>query len=397
MDSSSLSRNASRARRNWVTLPALAVAILSVCVWRYMATTPAFRLARGEEAIQSGDWEASEEYATKLEASGFPDHAHFLRGKKLHTQHRPAPALAEFNRIRGDGPIRLRSAVLSGLCLIELRNLPEAVRVLAYVIGEQPDNVEAHRGLAVIAYDLGQLGTAVVHLEEVARLDPADARPHRLIGLINKDLAQNEEAAAAYREALSRKLSPAVASEVRIELAEVLVRLALFAEGLDALDADAAAGSERNPARSGVRAECLRGLGRRREAVELLDLALASSSSADLYRLRGQFHLDDAEHTESVRALEQAAALAPADYRTHYLLAQAYSAAGRKDDATKTSTRAEELRKDLDLMTKLSREAIDKPWDEVVRLQLAELSDRLGKPQLAAMWRAAAAACRQRR
>ena len=377
-----------------MTVAILAVAILAVFGWRYRVTRPEFRLTRGEEAIQSGDWDIAEEYATTLEASGLPDPAHFLRGKTLYAQRRPAPALAEFNQIRGDGPIRLRGATLSGRCLLELGNMPEAARVLTFVISEQPDNVEAHRGLAVIAYDLGQLGVAVHHLEEVALLDVGDARPHRLIGLIYKDMAQNEQAVAAYREALRRKLPFTTAGEVRLELAEVLVRLALFAEGLDALAADAAAGSETSPSRAVVRAECLRGLGRRQEAEEVLDRALASSSSADLYRVRGHLYLDGTKYSEAVRVLEQASVLAPAEYQVHYLLAQAYAGAGRKEDGAKTSARAEDLRKDLDLMAKLSRDAIDKPWDSVVRLQLAELSDRLMKPQLAAMWRSAAAACR---
>jgi hypothetical protein len=55
--------------------------------------------------------------------------------------------------------------------------------------------------------------------------------------------------------------------------------------------------------------------------------------------------------------------------------------------------RAEELRKDLDRITELTKEAMAKPWDAAVRLRLAELSERLGKPELAAVWRKAAAAC----
>ena len=369
--------------------------VLAICAWRYRVTRPEFRLARGEEASQSGDWDVAEEYASKLEASGRPDRAHFLRGKALLAQHRPAPALGEFNQVRGDGAIRVRAATLSGHCLIELGNLPEAARVLAYAIGEQPDDVEAHRGLAIIAYDLGQMDVAVHHLEEVARLDVVDARPHRLIGLIYKDMAQNEKAVAAYREALARGLRAKPKVEVRVELAEVQARLALFAEGLETLDADPPVGAETDPACVVVRAQCLRGLGRKREAGEVLDRALASSSTADLYRVRGQLYLDDAQHAEASHFLKQAVALAPADYQVHYLLAQAYAGAGRKAEAAKTSDRAEELRKDMELITKLSREAIDKPWDSVIRLQLAEVSDRLGKPQLAAMWRSAAAACRR--
>ena len=382
-----------RQRRNALAL--IVVGGIGVIVWRHYVTRPDYRLARGQDAIKAMDWDSVQAFATRLEDNGHPNHAHFLRGESHFARHRPDLALSEFNQIQDAGPLRLQAAAHSGRCLIDLGNLSEAARVLTFVIGEQPDNVEAHRGLAVIAYDLGQSSTAVDHLEAVARLDPVDARPHRLIGLIYKDMAQYEKAATAYREALTRKLPPKVAGEVYLELAEVLVRLAQFSEGLEALDADVPL--ESVPSRSVIRAECLRGLGRRQEAAELLDRVSVRTSTAEMYRVRGQLYLDEGKSVDAVRVFEQAAALAPVEYQVHYLLAQAYSAAGRQAEAAKTLARAEDLRKDFDLMTRLSRDAIEKPWDPGVRLQLAELSDRLGKPQLAAMWRSAAAACRDRR
>lgn len=383
-----------RAVRPWLACSILAVVALGIGGNWYRITRPEYRLARGEEAVRAGNWEAAEDYATRLESDGRLNYAHLLRGEAHQTQCQPDLALAEFNQITDDGPIRVRAAASSGKCLIQLGNLAEAARVLAFVIDEQPDHVEAHRDLAVIAYDLGQMATAVEHLEAVAKLDPADARPHRLIGLIYKDLTQFEQAAAAYREALRRGLSPTVADEVRVELGEVLARQGLHAEGLEALGTDPPGDSPPYPARPVIRAECLRGLGRRGEAAEILDRALAATPTAEAYRLRGQLYLDDDGTAGAVRVLEQAIGLAPADYQSHYLLAQAYAAAGRKDETAKAAARAENLRKDLDLLTKLSRDAIDKPWDPVVRLQLAEIADRLRKPQLAAMWRSAAAACR---
>src|SRR5947199_218337 len=83
---------------------------------------------------------------------------------------------------------RVRAAALTGQCLLALGAVREADRVFRSVVAEQPDQVDAHRGLAVIAYDLGQLGEAVEHLRRVAELDAADPRPHRLIGLIYKDM-----------------------------------------------------------------------------------------------------------------------------------------------------------------------------------------------------------------
>jgi hypothetical protein len=87
----------------------------------------------------------------------------------------------------------------------------------------------------------------------------------------------------------------------------------------------------------------------------------------------------------------------PHDYRAHFLLSQAYGGAHRPDDAKREVKRAEELRKTLDQITALSRQAMERPWDADIRLKLAELSDRLGMSEVAQTWRTAAAACRSER
>src|SRR5205085_1866437 len=65
----------------------------------------------------------------------------------------------------------------------------------------------------------------------------ADGRPGRLVGLIEKDLGQYRAAVAAYREALARDLKDLVKEEVRVELAESLLKLKEYAEALNVLDA----------------------------------------------------------------------------------------------------------------------------------------------------------------
>ena len=81
-----------------------------------------------------------------------------------------------------------------------------------------------------------------------------------------------------------------------------------------------------------------------------------------------------------------------APYQAHFLLAQAYTLAGRPADAATAAARAEEIRLDVETATTLSQEAADKPWDPAVRHRLAAVFDRLGDAELAAMWRRAAAA-----
>src|SRR5436305_288056 len=66
---------------------------------------------------------------------------------------------------------------------------------------------------------------ALPHLREVTRLDPADARPWRMMGLVRTNREEYEEAAEAYRESLKRDPHPPDEAEVRVELAVCLVKL----------------------------------------------------------------------------------------------------------------------------------------------------------------------------
>ena len=376
-----------------VALSLLGLTLIAAGGWRYRVSRPDYRLARGEVAVRAGDTQAVRDLADRLEASGHADHAHLLRGEALQAFDAPDLALAEFNQVVTDGPIRLRAAGLSGRCLLDLGEVREAHRVYSYLVAERPDSADGHRGLAAITYDLGHLSEAVDHLRRVAELDPADPRPHRLIGLIYKDMTQDDAAEAAYRESLRRGPPAEVEREVRLELAEVLARQSKFAEGLDALGAGESAGGADGAARVAVRAECLRGLNRPRDAAALLDGALARQPSAPLYRLRGQTHQDAEQWSEALTCFERAAELGPRDYQAHYLLGLAYSAAGRMAEAERSLARVAELKRDLDRLTALTREAMANPWDARVRTQLAALCEATGQPKLAQMWRKAAATC----
>ncbi|HYH65390.1 MAG TPA: tetratricopeptide repeat protein [Urbifossiella sp.] len=383
-----------RAWRGWFVLAAFLIVAAAVGGWRYRVTRPDYQLARGEEAIRAENWADAGRAIDRLEAAGAADHAAVLRGEYFLATGRPDLALEAFREVKREGPFHLRSATKAGRCLLAVGNLAEADRVLSYVLDAEPDNVDARRSRAAVAYDLGQMPAAVADLEAVARLDPADARPHRLMGLINKDLNRYEQAEAAYRESLRRGLAGAARGEVVAELAEVLNRAGKFADALAVFDADPPAPG---PAGEAVRVEALRGVARRADAAAAADRSIAAHPvDGVLRRLRGQLHLDEGNAAAAVAALEAAAARLPADYQTQFLLAQAYAATGRAPESARAAARAEELRKTLERATALTREAMDRPWDAAVRLELATVTEALGEPKLAAMWRAAAAACRGR-
>ncbi len=376
----------------WLTV-ALVAAAASGAGWWYHITRPAYRWQRGQDALRQQDWLKVEAVARRLEAAGDADRACLLRGEALYRQRLYADSVTELNKVRDEGTLRLQAAAIQGQCFLGLRMLQEAERVFAFVLDQQPDFADAHRGLAAVHYDLGNLRRAIQHLEQVARLDPRDGRPHRQIGLIRKDLSHHAEAVAAYREALARDLKPAVRQEVRLELAEELVRLHDFSTALQILD-DPEADRPENAVALGLRGQCLWGLSQVDAARALLDKALGRyPTDSSLLRQRAQIHLTDQQPDRAAALLEKAVAKDPQDHLSRYQLAQAYTQLNRTEDAARQQEQVKEIRSRLELLTQLSKEAMDKPWDAEVRIRLAEVCARAGRADLAAMWQRAAQAC----
>jgi hypothetical protein len=78
---------------------------------------------------------------------------------------------------------------------------------------------------------------------------------------------------------------------------------------------------------------------------------------------------------------------------TQHQLSLAYDRVQRPQDAERCRARVKQIQADLTALTDLNREADQRPWDGDVRLRLAEVCDRIGRTDLAAMWRTSAALC----
>jgi tetratricopeptide (TPR) repeat protein len=375
----------------------------------YRTTRPDYRLRCGYEALARGDRNGAERLVLLLQAGGARDHAELLRAEVLFAQAKPfldadqpeaaAPllrrAVEACNKISDRGEIRLQAAALTGRCFLYLHEPAQAARAFDFVVTERPEHADAHRGLAAIYYDQGALTRALQQLEEVARLDPGDGRPHRMMGHIYKELEQYDRAAAAFQEALTRRLSNDFAADARANLAECLVKEGRHAEALwtlDACDPDA----RRSPNLLTLRAECLAAQGQGEEARSLLDAALsAHPSSLDLLRLRARLHREAGEVKAEAGLLERILAIDRHDYTSRYQLAQAYETLGRSAEAAEQRRLCQQTQQALAEMTKLHEEAVENPWDAGVRRRLAEICRQLDRPDQAELWLQAAAACDQ--
>ncbi len=368
--------------------------------WWYARTLPDARLQRGQEVLRRGNADEAERLAVLLEASGYPDHAHFLRAELYLRQLRIAQAVNEINQIREENEaIRLEAGVTLGLGFLSLQRPMEAERLLLYVVSRQPDEVEAHRGLAALYFDQGARSLALHHIREWARLAPDESHPYRFLAIIYTDFGDsNAWAIDAFKEALRQhaarpQLSDEVVADIKQELAELLVKQTEYAQALQVLE-------EFDPVRARsqraleLRGECLRGLAQIAPLRDLLDQGLKDFPySVNLLRLRAIVHLEAEEPKPAIALLEQAVQMDRHDNASRYQLALAYESQGQRDKAAEQRRLMQQSQDALDEMSKLSAEAMSKPWDAALRYRLVEICEKLDKHTEAAMWRKAAAAC----
>lgn len=289
----------------------------------------------------------------------------------------------------GPAPSPVGETLAVGRVLLAAGRLREADAVFRTALVADPGLVDAHRGLAAVAYDQGALIQAVSHLQNVARLDPADGRPHRMIGIICGDLDRREEAVAAYRAALTRALTPAASAEVREELAEQLLRLGLTTEAVETLPADA--GSARAEA---IRIEAAWSLdGADAAADRATAAAIRHPESTDILTLLGRLRAERGDWESAAAALQEAVRLAPGNILALTALATTLRRLDRPDEADESERRHANATAALERLTTLTRVADERPWDPAVRLEAATFCEALGRHDLARMWRQAAVSC----
>ena len=335
-------------------------------------------------------------------------------------RHQPATAVSYLRNTTGDQSRQAQRAVLQGRLFLDEGKLYAARQTLleglddsqiaplatywlgavSYALSDtrtaeqywldalqaNPSHVDTHRSLAMIYYDRGAIDHAVQHLKEVTRLAPQDARPYRLLGLIHKDYERYGEAAAFYRQALSRGLTQATQQQVSMELAESLIKTRDYQAGLDILQRVIA-----TPDAQVLHAECLIGLGDSDAAAKILDKVLEADPDhfAALSERAGVF-LEQQQAMQSIELLKLAVKLKPADYLATFRLAQALRATGATEEAEKASQLAAEIKTKRERFSKLHQDATARPQDAQVRCDLGELATELDMPDLAITWYQAA-------
>jgi tetratricopeptide (TPR) repeat protein len=376
----------------WLVLAVAAVGALGL--WRYRVTRPEYRLKQGQEALYHGDIYEADRCAASLEAAGYADHAHLLRGQIYLHQGQLNPAVVEYNQIDHENvDVLAPASLIYGLALLSVNRLVEAEKFLVYVASTRPEEKDAHRGLAAIYYDRGAMENALPHLQRWIDLDPEEGRSHRFMALIFKDMSVYAESADHYRQALKLRLPVKDRKEAIAEFAEVLLQMNEYEECLACLDGYP--GPEAPPAPIlELRAECLKGMGRGSEALQALEQAQKKAPpSLRWQRVRAQLYIDAGDFPAAIGLLEKALRIDPHDVTCRHHLALAYAQVGRKQEAAEQGRLLDQSRRLYQELSELNTQDMLKPTDAAVRRKLAEVCNRLSKPELAQMWLRAAEAC----
>jgi tetratricopeptide (TPR) repeat protein len=391
--------------------------------WYVYSTRPGRLLSAGQAALAQGDLDRAEELAERLEQKGHVLEARLLHGsalvrqgqahsaraedgaadpreqaaEKAHADAAFREALRELSSIRADDPVAAEGTVLAAECLARLGERRLAAEVLNALVQRLPDHREAHRWLAAVYMDLNAPLDATTHLREWARLDREEGRPCRWLGFFYKDYNRPAQAIEAYREALRRRLDPALRAEVSRELAEVLIAAqADYQAALAALDEcpQPAAGS---PECLVLRADCLWNLGQQDEAVRVVDAALSANPSlVAALLLRARIHLAADQPPEAIPHLERALRIDPSDLKCRQHLMEAYRQTGDAPRAEQQRQLLEESKDCRSQLSKLHEQALQAPWDDSVRYQIALLCLKLNHPREARTWLQAALASNPR-
>jgi tetratricopeptide (TPR) repeat protein len=386
------SPEARTSARRWGR-PAIAACVVALVVaaaiggalWRHVR--PAARFARALAAL---DARRFDDVARQLEhlrgAPEYGPHVHFLQGALLIQAEQYAAALEEFGYCVDEPELRVRTLGLSGGALSQIRRYRSAFALLQKALDADPDAVDAHRGLAGAYYDLGLIHQSMEHLRRVAELDPTDPRPHRLMGLIQKDNEQYAGAVDSYRESLRRDAKPSAPDTRGLELAECLIKLQRFDEAIEALSA-----VPPGPDRGVKEAECHYSGGRPADSKRLVNEALAQSPAhLDGLVLKSSLATDEGDIAGAVDALSMAVAAYPKEYVPRFKLAAAYRRFGDESRANEHSAKAEALKALRLEFSRLHQVAAGEPDNADVRCRLGVLASELDRPRLASVWFSAA-------
>ena len=352
---------------------------------------PMTRVTRALQGLDAGDLKTVESEIKALMETPIGDpYAKFIAGVALMRENNYAEALNAFGGAVGNPQLAAETLTLSGEALVYLNQRAEAESLFLQALSIDDQQVDSHRWLASLYYDMGAHDHAAAHLRRISELAPDDFRPYRQLGLMNKDFEDFETAVSNYDKALERDPSVLVRAEILLEKSQCLARLRKYAEARETL-ASPLLQEVQEPVfvsmMKGTLAECLLDEGKPAEASQLItEILEADPANLDALVLRGTLLQLNNNFAEAVEVLTQAVNSDPYDYTARFKLAQVYQAQGNSELAKASLERAEELKALREQFSRLHQEAAADLTNVDTRNAMGETALQLGRPDLAAVW-----------
>lgn len=320
------------------------------------------------------------------EACGGAEGQTVLRAAAYLKRYEPERALMSISKVSPVGPFRSTSLWIAGEALYRTGQLAKAIQILHALVTEFPDDLEGHRCLAAIYFDISAMQEARKELEHVIRLAPEDYRPHHLLGQIDLDFEKHAFAIAHYRKALELCKNPGKLLELRQGLALSLKGERQFTELLKSIPPD-----DPDPLLQTCRADGMWSQGQVDDARKVLNAVLMKEPDfADALLLSARIDLDSGQLIEAEDQLQRLLESDPHNVVARYQLAQVQRQSGNMEGFQETMRLKEQTQKLMDQMVDLNQKIIDQPGQPELCLQIAEVAEQLGKHELAESWRKAA-------
>ena len=349
-------------------------------------------LADGLRCVEQADADGVDRIEQALIQQGSQDEATVVRSAWLVRRGRYDLALNRLTPEMISGPLKRHVLRLAGESLFHLGELERAEVLLVKLVGEHPDEVAAHRLLAVMYYDLGSPALALQALDAVVRLAPLDYRPHQMAGIMLKDNENFVPAAEQYRLGLSKSPPEDKRQELRQELAQVLIALRDFHGVIDVL-AEAAS----SPDTDTQRAEAVWSLGDAARAMQFVDQVLARHPDhVQALKLLAKLFDEVGQGEQAVTLLQKVLATEPFDVDARYQLVQLYGTLGKHSERATEQIEYDRYRALQDRLIELNQQANSDPSAIAPRRELVEVCRKLGRQKLAEMWQRAAEHCARR-
>lgn len=380
------------AARVFVGLGVLVATVLGFIVWlRFAAASPESIFNAAMVDLDRGDLTLIQRSIRELEqAPGFEDHVRLLNGRYLLRRGLAEFALSRLVPIPHTGQLRPKFLLFAAQAYHLQNRLRDAERLLLALLKERPDDAECLRWLGLVYYDLGAYDVAMGPLKQLSRLLPDDYRADRLIGLMHHDFEMDSEAMLHYRRALERHPPPEVRQEIITEFAEACVALRRYAEAQELLQ-----DSEPTVPNLVLQAQCSWSLGDIKTArAKLMAARRIDEKYRNLLLLEAEIRSTEQNQVGALEILRQCLGFHPHDPETRYRLALTLQSLGRETEAEAEFAAWRESKDAVAELQRLNIEAMARPHDVEVRLNLAAICDKIGRPALADMWRRAAAGCR---